>query len=183
MTSKSIKRAAFLLLAVLVTGSALWAQPDKSQRVSPPAATTGKVGDADLSINYSSPAVRGRTIWGKLVPYNAVWRAGANEATLFETSKDITVEGQPLKAGRYSLFAVPGETEWKFIFNSQTGQWGIKRGGEANRDPANDVLTVTVKPRTSPVMAERLQYGITHEGFLLRWENVEVPVGIQNPGQ
>lgn len=182
MTSKSIKRAAVLVLALFVTGSALWAQPDKSQRASPPAAATGKVGEATITINYSSPAVRGRTIWGKLVPYNIAWRAGANEATIFETSQDITVEGQPLKAGRYSLFAVPGETEWKFIFNAQTGQWGIKRSGEANRDPANDVLTVTVTPHASPVMAERLQYGITAEGFLLRWENVEVPVKIQTPG-
>lgn len=174
-----LKRAVALLVILLAGSSAVWAQGKQSERVSPPVTATGTIGDATINIYYSSPAVRGRTIWGKLVPYNVVWRAGANEATIFETSKDITVEGQPLKAGRYSLFALPGETEWKFIFNSQSGQWGIKRGGEANRDPANDVLTVTVKPHPSPVLAERLQYGITPQGFLLRWEKVEVPVEIK----
>lgn len=177
---RTILKRTVALLVVLLAGTVLWAQGKQSERVSPPVTATGSIGEATLTIHYSSPAVRGRTIWGKLVPYNIVWRAGANEATIFETSKDITVEGQPLKAGRYSLFALPGESEWKFIFNSQTGQWGIKRGGDANRDPANDVLTVTVKPHASPVMAERLQYGITPQGFLLRWENVEVPVGVMS---
>lgn len=179
MNTKAITRVAALLLLLLVTSTALWAQADKSKRASPPVTATGKVGDATITIDYSSPSVRGRTIWGELVPYNVVWRAGANEATIFKTDKDITVEGKPLPSGSYSLFAVPGKDEWKFIFNSQTGQWGIKRSGEANREEAQDVLTVTVKPHASPVMAERLQYGITPEGFVLRWENIEVPVAIK----
>lgn len=178
MKKTLLKRAMALVILLLVGGTALWAQGKQSERASPPVTATGTVGEAQINIFYSSPAVRGRTIWGKLVPYNVVWRAGANEATIFEVSKDVTVEGQPLRAGRYSLFALPGETEWKFIWNSEVGQWGINRKGEANRDPANDVLTVTVKPRPSPVLAERLRYGITPQGFLLRWENVEVPVRV-----
>jgi hypothetical protein len=179
MNTTTIKRMLALLLVLLFTGTALWAQGDKSQRASPPATATGKIGDANITINYSSPAVKGRKIWGELVPYDKAWRAGANEATVFETDKTIKVAGKELPAGKYSLFAVPGKEEWQFIFNSQTGQWGINRNGEANRDPANDVLTVSVKPRASTSMNERLLYEVTADGFVLKWENLEVPVAIQ----
>ncbi|HYH15415.1 MAG TPA: DUF2911 domain-containing protein [Flavisolibacter sp.] len=166
------------LLALFVTAAA-WAQTDKSNRASPPATTTGKIGDANITINYSSPSVKGRKIWGELVPYGQAWRAGANEATVFQTDKTITVEGKQLPAGNYSLFAIPGENEWQFIFNAEIGQWGVKRTGEANRDPAKDVLTVTVKPTTASAMSERLVYDVTTNGFVFRWENMEVPVSIQ----
>ncbi len=134
-----------------------------------------------VTINYSSPSVKGRDIWdsnGTLAPYGKVWRAGANEATIFETDKDIKVEGQALPAGKYSLFAMPGEKEWKFIFNSQTGQWGIKKGGVANRDPANDVLTVSVKPKKTS-MSEQLMYDVTGKSVVLKWDTVEVPMAIK----
>jgi hypothetical protein len=148
------------------------------EKASPAATATGKAGDATITINYSSPAVKGRKIWGDLVPYDKVWRAGANQATTFETDKAIKIEGKELPAGKYSLFATPGEKEWHFIFNSQTGQWGIK-GGQANRDPANDVLIIAVKPAASSVMNERLLYEVTEKGFALKWENLEVPVAIK----
>jgi hypothetical protein len=179
MIPKTIPRAGLLLLALLVAGTTLWAQGDKSKRASPPATATGKIGEATVTINYSSPAVKGRTIWGDLVPYDKAWRAGANEATIFETDKALTVEGKPLPAGRYSLFAVPGREQWQIIFNSQTGQWGINRSGDANRDPANDVLTVTVTPRTISGLVERMQYEVTANGFALKWEKLEVPVAVQ----
>lgn len=167
------------LLAFFAMVSSACAQGDKSQRPSPPATATGTIGGATITINYSSPAAKGRKVWGGLVPYNAAWRAGANEATTFETSKDIMVEGKTLPAGKYSLFAVPGETEWQFIFNKQTGQWGIKRTGEANFDPANNALTVTAKSKAAASMSERLVYNVTSTGFVLKWENLEVPVSIK----
>lgn len=166
------------LFALFVCFSAC-AQGDKSSRPSPPATASGKVGGANITISYSSPSVKGRKIWGELVPYGKMWRAGANEATIFETDKAITVEGKKLPAGKYSLFAMPGENEWQFVFNSQTGQWGIKMGGEANRDPKNDVLTVTVKPKASSTMHEKLVYDITASGFALKWDKLEVPVSIK----
>lgn len=170
-----------LLIAVfgsLFLANSIMAQ-DKSNRPSPPATAKGKCGGANITINYSSPAVKGRTVWGELVPYGKVWRAGANEATVFETDKDIQVEGKTLPAGKYSLFAQAGEKEWIIIFNSQTGMWGIKRGGDANLDRANDVLNVTVKPKKSDTMNERLLYEVTDKGFSLKWENLEVPVSIK----
>jgi hypothetical protein len=168
-----------LALSGLLMTSVLWAQGDKASRPSPPATATGKVKDANITINYSSPAVKGRKIFGGLVPYGEVWRAGANEATIFETDQDIKVEGKSLPAGKYSLYAIPGEKEWSIIFNKQTGQWGIQRGGVTTRDPAKDALVVKVKPKKSGSMAERMTYDVNDKGFSLKWENTEVPVSIK----
>ena len=115
---------------------------------------------------------KGREIWGALVPYEKPWRAGANEATMFKTDKDIKVEGKVLKAGSYSFFTIPGKTEWTIIFNSETGQWGDKEGGNANFDPAKNVLTVKVKPVKSSKFIERLIYVVNEKGFSLDWENL-----------
>jgi hypothetical protein len=146
---------------------------------SPRDSVSGKVGGATISINYGAPSVRGRKIYGGLQPYGTVWRAGANEATVFITNKDIMVEGKKLPAGRYTFFATPGENEWKVIFNSNAkpGMWGITKAG-ANDDPAKDVLVATVKPKTVS-MTERLKYVITDKGFSLIWDTVEVPVSIK----
>jgi len=168
-----------LIMGAMFLSSAIWAQGDKASRPSPPATATGKVNGATITINYSSPAVKGRQIWGSLVPYDKVWRAGANEATIFETDKDIIVEGKPVKAGKYSLYAIPGEKEWTIIFNSQTGQWGIKMDGSTTEDPAKDVLRVKVKPQKTKAMQERLTYRVDKNGFALVWENVEVPVMVK----
>ena len=170
-----------LLLAstALVISSSACAQGDKANRPSPPATATGKVGGASITISYSSPGVKNRKIWGELVPYNQVWRAGANEATIFETDRDIQVEGKALKAGKYSLYAIPGESEWTFIFNSQTGQWGVKMDGSTTEDPAKDVLRVKAKPQKAKSMQERLAYKVENNGFVLTWENVEVPVKVK----
>ncbi|MDV3310211.1 MAG: DUF2911 domain-containing protein [Cyclobacteriaceae bacterium] len=179
MRTTTTYRIAGLTLGLILGCTMAFAQGDKASRPSPPATASGKVGPATITIEYSSPAVKGRKIWGELVPYGKVWRAGANEATVFKTDREITVEGKPLPAGEYSLFATPGENEWTIIFNSQTGQWGIKRGGDANRDPANDVLAVAVKPKKSATMNERLTYTVNNNGFSLNWENLEVPVAIK----
>lgn len=168
-----------LSLAALLIAGVLYGQDDKANRPSPPATATGVVKDATITIEYSSPSMRGRKIFGELVPYGQVWRAGANEATLFETDKDIKVQGKSLPAGKYSLYAVPGEKEWTIIFNKQTGQWGVKRGGATSREEAEDALTVKVKPKKSSQSSERLVYEVTGKGFTLLWENIQVPVSIK----
>src|SRR3546814_10081819 len=98
---KTINKLSVLFVAVLISTSAC------GQPASPPATATGAVNGATITINYSSPAVKGRVIWGDLVPYAEVWRAGANDATTFETSKDIMVEGQSLPAGKNTFFVLP----------------------------------------------------------------------------
>jgi len=179
MKKKILSRGILMMLVCLLMTSFVWAQGDKSKRPSPPATATGKIMGATITINYSSPAVKGRKIWGDLVPYDKVWRAGANEATLFETDKNIMVEGKSLPAGKYSLYAIPGKTEWVIILNLQTGQWGIKMDGSATEDPAKDVIRVTVKPVKSSSFNERLKYEVDKKGFALEWENLKVPVSVK----
>jgi len=177
-----IRMAALAFAGVLFSGH-LWAQEDKSKRASPPATATGKIHDATITINYSSPSVKGRVIWGGLVPYNIVWRAGANEATIFETDKAIKVEGKDLAAGKYSLFAIPGEKEWTIIFNSETGQWGDNNEGKANIDPKKNVLEVKVKVKEIKDVQEKLLYAVSDKeldrGFSISWDKVKVFVSIK----
>jgi hypothetical protein len=179
MKNLTISRSLILVMAGMLFSSVLWAQGDKSKRPSPPATATGKVNGATITINYSSPSVKGRKIWGELVPYDQVWRAGANEATLFTTDKDIQVEGKTLKAGKYSLYAIPGEKTWTVIFNSQTGQWGIKMDGATTEDPSKDALRVTVTPKKADTFHETLAYTVDNNGFALVWENLAVPVKVK----
>ncbi len=179
MNTTRIRFTIVLSLAGLLTTTLTWAQADKASRPSPPATATGNVNGATVTVNYGSPAVKGRQIFGGLVPYDKAWRAGANEATIVEVDKDVKVEGKPLPAGKYSLFAVPGEKEWTVILNSETGQWGVKRTGEANRDPAKDVVTVQVKPKKAASASERLTYAVTKKGIVLDWDTVEVPIAMK----
>ncbi len=148
-------------------------------QASPKATATGTIGSANITVNYNSPFVKGRKIWGDLVPFGKVWRAGANEATKFETDKDITIEGKKLPAGKYTLYLLVNETECTVIINSKTGQWGINRDGSTTEDPANDVLRVNVKPKKSAKMNESLVYTFDKKGLTLSWENWDIPVSIK----
>ena len=141
---------------------------------SPAAKATGKVGASDVTVAYSSPAVKGRPIWGGLVPYGQVWRAGANEATTVEFSKAVTVEGKALPAGKYGFFVIPTEKQWTVIFNKVPNQWGAYEYSEKQ-----DALRVTVTPRKAASMAERLVYEVKPTGLVLRWENLEALVTIK----
>lgn len=173
MKTAAILKTLTLFVCISLTSLAAFCQDSPRETVN------GTVAGASVSIGYGSPSVRGRKIWGDLVPYGKLWRTGANPVTTFEISKDVTIEGKTLPAGKYSIFTIPGENEWKIIFNSETGQWGIKDDGTANDDPAKDVLTVTVKPEKSKEFHERLTFVIDQQGFALLWENLAVPVAIK----
>jgi hypothetical protein len=167
---KQLLFASALILSTLVTS----AQKGKP-RVSPPDSVTGAVKGATITIHYSSPSVKGRVIWGKLVPYDSVWRAGANEATTFETDKPVKVEGKPLPAGKYGFFLLPrADGKWTAIFNSIPNQWGAFK-----YDQTKDQLRVEVKPQAVSNLVEALNYQITPKGFALNWENISVPVSIK----
>ena len=176
---KAIVSNKFMLaLAGICLSSMLFAQGGTP--ASPPATATGKTKDgANITIQYSSPGVKGRKIWGDLVPYDKVWRAGANQATIFTTDKEVKIEGKKLPAGKYSLYAIPGEKEWTIILNSATGQWGINRDGSTTEDPAKDVLRVKVKPKKSKEFTERMAYVVGDKTVSLVWENVEVPIEVK----
>lgn len=148
------------------------------QRKSPHDTLTATVSGAHIKIMYGSPAVKGREIWGGLVPYDKAWRAGADEATIFSTDKALMIEGKKLPAGTYSVFVIPAKDKWTYIFNSQTGQWGIKQGGVADYDEAKNIITVTATPKAAP-MAEHLTYVAGEKGFGLLWEKMEALVSIK----
>ena len=125
-----------------------------------------KFENADLSVQvvYNRPFKKGRVIFGELVPYGKVWRTGANEATTFETNKDLSFGDKVLKAGKYTLWTTPGEQKWTIIFNSETGQWGVGFNGEANRDAAKDVLSVEAPSVTIEKEFEQFTIAIEKSG-------------------
>ncbi|MGG7469860.1 DUF2911 domain-containing protein [Chryseobacterium arthrosphaerae] len=171
---KTIIKSAAVLMAVMTVSVNAFAQ-DTKKPASPPATATGKIKDATITINYSSPSVKGRTIWGGLEAYNKVWRAGANEATTFETDKNITVQGKPLPAGKYSFFLIPKESgTWTAIFNKEPKQWGAYKYEESK-----DALRVDVKTKALPVTQENLVYKINSNGFTMDWDKISVPVEIK----
>lgn len=169
----TIKTMATAVLTLFVSVGAM-AQEAKP-KASPAATATGKVNGATITINYSSPAVKGRKIWGGLEAYDKVWRAGANDATTFETDKDIKVEGKNLPAGKYSFFLIPKESgTWTAIFNKEPKQWGAYKYEEAK-----DALRVDVKVKPLAETQERLVYKVHSKGFSLDWDKVSVPVAIK----
>ena len=152
------------LMAVLFMTISLFANA-QGEKPSPAKTAEGEINGAKITINYSSPAVKGRTIWGDLVPMGEVWRAGANDATTIEFSKDVKIQGQHLPAGKYSFFIIPGEMESTFIFNKVAKQWGA-----FDYDSKQDVLRVDVPSGQAPTMEERLVYEVKSDSFEVRWE-------------
>jgi len=137
------------------------------------------IGLNDVTITYSRPGVKGRKIWGGLVPYGAVWRTGANSATTIQVTEDVLVEGQPLPAGTYSLHTIPGEKEWTLIFNKDANQWG-----SYSYDAAKDAVRVKVTPIPGQAQ-EWMQFRfedptISSARIVLAWENLQVPFTIKN---
>jgi hypothetical protein len=160
-----------LLVVALLIATCVTAQ---NKPASPAATVTGKINGATISINYSSPFVKGRVIWGELVPFSKVWRAGANEATTIETDKDLTIEGQKLPAGKYSFFVIPNEKECVIIFNKEAKQWGAYKYNETH-----DQLRVTVKQKVVSTSTESLVYVINKNSIVLSWEKWNIPFSVK----
>ncbi|MFZ0732962.1 MAG: DUF2911 domain-containing protein [Candidatus Sulfotelmatobacter sp.] len=120
------KIALVTLFLLTVTGLSFSQMGDKSKRPSPPESATCDVGNGQtIKTDYSSPRMKGREIFGGLVPYGKVWRTGANEATTFVPSTEVEVGGKNVPAGSYTIFTVPNQNEWTLIINKKTGEWGI----------------------------------------------------------
>lgn|SRR5690554_6803305 len=168
----------FLALAVLLALPAQAQQrANEEARVSPNAAVGQTIGTTEVTVTYGRPSVRDRDIFGELVPFDTVWRTGANEATAITFSDDVTVEGQPLAAGTYGLFTIPGTDEWTIIFNEAPEQWGAYE-----YDEASDVLRVTVTPMQDGD-TEMMTFSFDEVSedmgrLVLRWDDVAVPITI-----
>lgn len=146
-------------------------------RTSPHAVVEQTVGIVRVTVDYHRPAVRGREIWGALVPYDTVWRAGANDNTTVTFSDPVRVEGQELAAGTYGLHMIPGRETWTVAFSTNTTSWG-----SFTYDPEEDALRVEVEPLESP-FEERLRYGLDDleedsATLSLYWEELRVPIAL-----
>jgi hypothetical protein len=206
------RRALMFTLAILFAFSSVTfvaaQQPPvqiKPIRPSQKASVMQTIGVTDITITYSRPPVKGRTIFADappsmearakgeatldnqnerkpgepIVPYNHVWRAGANEATLFQVTDDVLINGQPLKAGSYSMHTIPGKDEWTVIFNNDPGQWG-----SFSYDAKKDALRVKTKPQMVSENQEWLMYSFDpvsedSSQVNIRWEKLKVPFTVQ----
>lgn len=141
---------------------------------SPQKEMRAKIGSETLTVNYGSPSVKDRTIWGDLVPYDSVWRTGANEATTFETSTNVKVQGEELPAGKYGLFTIPTAAgEWTIIFNSVSEQWGAYE-----YDESKDVLRVKATATALEENSETLEFVMDGNNLVLNWEKIALPIDI-----
>ena len=204
----SLKRMSvlFAAMSLFCFAASAFAQipvPRPSQKAS----VMQRIGPTDVTITYSRPGVKGRKIWGDplpeqaakvkgeatldnqnerpkdavIVPYGHIWRAGANEATMFEVTTDVLIQGQKLAAGSYSLHTIPNKDEWTIVFNGTANQWG-----SFNYDPAKDTLRVRTKPSTVAENQEWLVFTIDPIGedsaqVNIRWEKINVPFIVRVP--
>lgn len=163
---KRLLSAKILVLMSFLVGTAC------AQKPSPSATATATLKNGTvITINYSSPALKGRTMGKDVEPMSGkVWRAGANDATVFEVSKDVTINGKSLSAGKYAFFTIDNGADWTLIFNKTWKQWGAFSYKEAD-----DALRVSVKPGKSAMETERLTYSINNDGKIaLNWGTLQV---------
>lgn len=175
-----MKKLSFLLtIALAILTTAAFSQADKSKLPSPPASVTQKISSgATIHIDYSQPALKGRTIGKDVEPMEGkVWRMGANEATVFETDKDVTINGQKLPAGKYSLFGMmEKDGSFTLMFNKSWKIWGTMYEQNKNKD----VLHVKVKTSKASNSEERLVYRITPAGKVtMQWGTLDVSFNVK----
>lgn len=168
----------YIIMFILMLAAVVSAQPQlTTPQVSQKAAVSQTIGLTDITISYHGPKVNGREVWGKLVPYNEVWRGGANENTTISFSDPVMIEGKEIPAGTYGLHFIPTENNWTVIFNKNYWSWG-----SFNYREADDQLRVSVKPEKTGFQ-EWLSYSFNNPGensvdAVLRWEKLSVPIHI-----
>ena len=163
------------ILALAMAASLM--TPVHAQRASPHETTKATIDGAAITVEYGRPYVKGRKIMGALVPYWKVWRTGADEATTLTTDKAIQIAGAAAPAGKYTLYTLPGESEWQLIINKQTGQWGTEYA------QAQDLARVPLKKAATSAPVEQLTSSIDKNpagGGVLKiaWENTELTAPI-----
>ncbi len=176
------------VILIIILGVLTYFRVD-TKSFSPEDEVTFANGDLKIHVLYNRPFKKGRVIFDSqgLVPYGKVWRTGANEATIFETNKDLNFADKTLKAGKYSFFTIPGEQTWSIIFNKETGQlwglgtmWGVGFNGEANRNPAKDAVVVDVPSVLQEKEFEQFTISIEQAGeemeLILMWDKTLVSV-------
>ena len=166
-----------LLLTTFFISNCSQAQEDKSKRPSPPAVAKQELSNGALiNIDYSQPSVKGRTIGKNLEPKDGeVWRTGANEATVFETTKAVKINGKELPAGKYGLFTIAAKDSWTIIFNKTWKQWGAYEYKQAD-----DALRVTAKAEKSNTFTEKMTFTIDKNGLVtLLWGDNKITFTVE----
>lgn len=159
------------MIAGMFASATAFAQQDKSKRPSPPAVVKETLNSgATVTIDYSQPSVKGRTIGKEIAPFGKVWRTGANEPTTFEVSKAVKVDGKALAAGKYAMYSIPGEKEWVIIL-------GKKSDVSADKHvEADDALRIKVKPAKAAAFTEKMTFTVDKGGKVaLIWGDILVP--------
>jgi hypothetical protein len=170
-----------IVLAVLIVGGfiAFKVMQANTKKHSPEDTVAYTKGDLELSVFYNRPYKKGREIFGGLEPYGEVWRTGANEATTFETNRDLSIGGKTLPAGKYTLWTIPGPDTWTVIFNGKMYGWGVSFGGVASRDPIADVVQVEVPVQKLDSVVEQFTIAFEEQNALalaLSWDQTKVAV-------
>ncbi|UZR92313.1 DUF2911 domain-containing protein [Chondrinema litorale] len=155
------------------TTTAVAEEPAKEEIPSPLKKVSGEVDGVQVNMQYGSPGVKERNIWGDLVPYNEVWRTGANEATWIEFDKDVTIAGQKIPKGKYGLFTIPAESEWTVILNKVWDQWGAY-----DYDEKEDLARFNVVPQKSGSAKERMEFSVDDD-VTFAWENLTFSFDIE----
>ena len=176
---KRLAIAGVLCLSLTFLATQASSQQDKSKRPSPPAQAQCDLGGGKtITVDYSSPRAKGRKIFGGLVPYGQVWRAGANEATTFVTTEDLKVGGKDVPAGHYTLFTITEEGKWTLIISKKTGEWGIPYPGEGS-----DFVRTSMSVSSVPEHVEDFKISFEKSGddckMHMVWEKTEATVSIE----
>lgn len=180
--SKGIKITFLVLVSLVILAIAgFYIMKTSTKKYSPEETVTYTKDKLEIEVYYNRPLKKGRVIFGELVPYNEVWRTGANEATTFKTNQDLEIEGKRLEAGKYTLWTIPNKTSWKVIFNDQMYGWGVNfSDGKAARNPEFDVLTAEVPISKNLKTVEQFSIYFNEQlnsvNMFLAWDNIVVPL-------
>jgi hypothetical protein len=165
---------------LVITGCLYYYTQFYTKSFSPEANVDFSDGKLKVHVFYNRPYKKGREIFGKLEPYGKTWRTGANEPTTFETNSDLRFGDKELKAGKYSLWSVPGEQTWQIVFNSEIPQWGINFDGTAQKNPATDALIVETPVVAQDKVFEQFTISVEKVGegaeLILIWDKTLVAV-------
>jgi hypothetical protein len=171
---KAIAAVSVLCVALALSVVVLKGQQDKSKRPSPPAqATLDLGGGKSITVDYSSPRLKGRQVGGEVAPFGQVWRTGANEATTFVNTADVVVGGTTVPAGNYTLFTIPNNDKWILILSKKTGEWGTDYPG-----PSSDLARVDMKVSTLPSPVENFTISFAGGSMNLDWGTTRASVAV-----
>lgn len=178
--NKYLKRSLIIVaaLGILIYAGYLF-MVAQTKKHSPEETVNYNTNGYDIEVFYNRPSKKGREIFGRLVPFGHVWRTGANEATTFETRTDLAIDGKTLKAGKYTLWTIPGANSWTIMFNAKQYSWGVNRNG-VTREAEHDVLQVQVPVESIDNVVELFTIALEGGGgkpvLALMWDQVRVAV-------